>query len=233
MAGIRSKSVVISVGGSLIVPEKVNSAFLKSFRDLILRHVSKKPPTRFILISGGGKTARNYQEAASSIHEASSEDLDWIGIHATRLNGHLLRTVFEDVAYKRVLKNPNEKVGFGKSKVIVAAGWKPGCSTDYDAVLFARTHKIGTIINLTNVDYIYDKNPKQFKDARPLKQISWKYYRQMVGDKWSPGMNAPFDPVAAKEAEKLGLTVYVINGKNLDSLESVLEGKRFIGTILK
>jgi len=233
MAGIQSRSVVISVGGSLIVPEKINTVFLSSFRDLILKYASKKPPTKFILISGGGKTARNYQEAASSIHKVPSDDLDWIGIHATRLNGHLLKTVFEDIAYKRVLKNPNEKVSFGKSKVIVAAGWKPGCSTDYDAVLFAKTHKIDTIINLTNVDYIYDKNPKQFRDAKPLKQISWKYYRQMVGDKWSPGLNAPFDPIAAKEAEKLGLTVYVINGKNLNSLENILESKQFIGTILR
>ena len=228
-----SGPVIISVGGSLIAPEKLNVNFLSSFSSLIIKHVQKRPPTKFILISGGGRTSRNYQDAAREVSSPSDEDLDWIGIHGTRLNGHLLRTIFSKLAYKRVLKNPNEKVNFGKNKVIVAAGWKPGCSTDYDAVLFAKTYGAKKIINLTNVDYIYDKNPKQFRDAKPLKQISWKYYRQMVGNKWSPGLNAPFDPIAAKEAEKLGLTVYVINGKNLNSLENMLEGKDFIGSVLK
>ncbi len=227
------KSVIISVGGSLIAPEKLNIGFLSSFRKLILKYIGKKPATQFIFISGGGRIVRNYQDAAREVASPSDQDLDWIGIHGTRLNGHLLRTIFSGIAYKRVLKNPNEKVSFGRKKVIVAAGWKPGCSTDYDAVLFAKTYGVKTIINLTNVDYIYDKNPKQFKDARPLKQISWKFYRQIVGNKWSPGLNAPFDPVAAKEAERLGLTVYVINGKNLDSLEKALEGKDFIGSVLK
>ena len=228
-----SKTIIISVGGSLVVPNEINTNFLSLFKKLILNYVEKG--FKFIIIVGGGKTARNYQTAARELMKdlISDNDLDWLGIHATRLNAHLLRTIFSDIAYKRVLENPNEKINFGKNKIIVAAGWKPGFSTDYDAVLFAKTYNSKLVINLTNVDYVYDKNPKQFKDARPLKQISWKYYRQLVGDKWSPGLNAPFDPVAAREAEKLGLTVYIINGKNLNSIENALEGKDFIGTILK
>ncbi|MEM3369593.1 MAG: UMP kinase [Candidatus Micrarchaeia archaeon] len=230
---ISENKFVISVGGSLVVPDSVDTKFLSAFRELIIKRVSSKPSFRFILICGGGKTARIYQSAAKELTEISEDDLDWIGIHATRLNAHLIKTILGNICYKRVLKDPREKVDFGKKKVIVAAGWKPGFSTDYDAVIFAKTYGIKNIINLTNVDYVYDKNPKQFKDARPFKEISWKYYRKLVGDKWSPGLNAPFDPVAAKEAEKLGLTVYILNGNNMKNLENLLEGKAFIGTIIK
>ncbi|MEM3408174.1 MAG: UMP kinase [Candidatus Micrarchaeia archaeon] len=226
-----SKEFIISVGGSLIVPEKIDTKFISSFKDFVTKMTSKS--FRFIIICGGGKTARLYQSAAKELTEISEDDLDWIGIHATRLNAHLIKTILGNICYKRVLKDPREKIDFGKKKVIVAAGWKPGFSTDYDAVIFAKTYGIKNIINLTNVDYVYDKNPKQFKDARPFKEISWKYYRKLVGDKWSPGLNAPFDPVAAKEAEKLGITVYILNGNNMKNLDNLLEGKEFIGTTIK
>ena len=224
------QSYIISLGGSLIAPDKLDTNFLAKFRDLILKH-SKN--TRFIIICGGGKIARNYQAVAKMVVKPSKADLDWLGIHATRLNGHLVRTALKQVAYSRILKNPTEKVVLKPNQnVIVAAGWKPGFSTDYDAVLFARTFKVETVINLTDIDYVYTKDPKKFDDAKPLKQISWKAYRAMVGNKWDPGANVPFDPVASKEAQKDGITVHMLNGRNLANLEKLIEGKGFIGTTI-
>ena len=224
------QSYIISLGGSLIAPDKLDANFLAKFRDLILKH-SKN--TRFIIICGGGKIARNYQATAKMVVKPSKADLDWLGIHATRLNGHLVRTALKQVAYPRILKNPTEKVLLKRNQnVIVAAGWKPGFSTDYDAVLFARTFKVETVINLTDIDYVYTKDPKKFDDAKPLKQISWKAYRAMVGNRWDPGANVPFDPVASREAQKDGITVHMLNGRNLANLEKLIEGKGFIGTTI-
>ncbi|VVB73852.1 Uridylate kinase [uncultured archaeon] len=224
------QSYVISLGGSLIAPDKIDAAFLAKFRDLIVKHSKNN---RFIIICGGGKVARNYQAAAKSIVEPTKTDLDWLGIHATRLNAHLVRTILKPIAYVRVLKNPTEKVALKpKENVIVAAGWKPGSSTDYGAVLLARTFHIETVINLTDIDYVYTKDPKKFDDAKPIKQITWKAYREIMGNKWSPGANAPFDPVASREAQKDGITVHTINGRNLANLERLLEGKGFIGTTI-
>ena len=224
------QSYVISLGGSLIAPDKIDAAFLVKFRDLILKH-SKN--TRFIVICGGGKIARNYQAAAKAVTKPSKSDLDWLGIHATRLNGHLVRAVLKPIAFTRILKNPTEKVVLKPSeRVIVAAGWKPGFSTDYDAVLFARTFKVETVINLTDIDYVYTKDPKKFDDAKPIKQITWKAYREMVGNRWDPGANVPFDPVASREAQKDGITVHMLNGRNLANLDRLIEGKGFIGTTI-
>jgi len=227
---MKKEIIVISLGGSLIVPEEIDSSWIKDFKEMIEKYVVAG--YRFILISGGGKTARKYQNAAKAIAGLTGDDLDWLGIHATRINAHLIRTIFRGLAHAQIIKNPNEKVDF-KEKILVAAGWKPGFSTDYDAVLLAKQFNVKKIINLSNIDYVYDKDPGKFKDARKIENISWKDFRKIVGDKWDPGLNAPFDPVASKESEKLGLEVAIMNGKNLKNIENYLNARKFIGTVIQ
>jgi uridylate kinase len=222
------QNYIISLGGSLIVPDGIDSNFLKKFKELIEKHTKE---SRFIIICGGGKTARRYQEAASAVMQLAPEDKDWIGIHSTRLNGQLVKTLFKKIAYPKVIRDPTEKIKLkDKERVVIAAGWKPGASTDYDAVLLAKNFGVKALINLTNVDYVYDKNPKKYADARPVRAIAWKSFRKIVGSKWDPGANVPFDPVASKLAEKLKLKVIIANGKNLPNLDEILHGRRFIGT---
>jgi uridylate kinase len=224
-----NKIFVISLGGSLLVPGEIDINFLRKFKSIIEREI--KVGEKFIIIVGGGKTARNYQNAAKSLTKVSNEDLDWLGIHATRINAHLLLTIFRKYAYYRIIKNPKEKVKF-KEKILIAAGWKPGFSTDHDAVLLAKTYDSDTIINLTNVDYVYDKDPNKFKDAKPFKEISWKDYLKLIDQKWIPGMSAPFDPVASKLAQKFRIKVIIINGRRIKNLKNYLENKKFTGTII-
>jgi uridylate kinase len=223
------KIYVISLGGSLVVPNEINIKFLSLFKNIIEKKI--KENNKFIIIVGGGKTARNYQNAAKALTKVSNEDLDWLGIHATRINAHLLLTIFRKYAHFRIIKNPKEKINF-KEKILIAAGWKPGFSTDYDAVLFAKTYGSNTIINLTNIDYVYDKDPNKFKDAKLFKEISWKEYLNLINPKWIPGMSAPFDPIASKLAQKFKFKVIILNGRKLKNLENYLANKTFKGTII-
>jgi uridylate kinase len=116
---------------------------------------------------------------------------------------------------------------------LVAAGWRPGFSTDYDAVLLAKYFKIKKVINLSNIDFVYDKDPKKFPGAKKITGISWADFRKMVGNKWDPGMNVPFDPVASQTAQEIGLEVAIMNGRSLKNLENYIEGKKFKGTVIK
>ena len=116
--------------------------------------------------------------------------------------------------------------------VAIAAGWKPGWSTDYCAVTLCQDYNIGSVINLTNIDHVYNKDPKKDPTAKPLSDMTWETYRGMVGDAWAPGMNAPFDPVASKLAQDLDITVKIISGKNLENLEKALDNKEFVGTTI-
>ncbi|OGY25161.1 MAG: hypothetical protein A2Z11_00035 [Candidatus Woykebacteria bacterium RBG_16_43_9] len=221
---------IISLGGSLIVPDDIDHSFLKGFRDIIIKFVGKG--FKFLIVTGGGKTTRRYQEAAKKIVPLSDEDLDWIGIHSTHLNGHLIRTIFRDYAHQKVLTHYSEKEEI-EEPITVGAGWKPGHSTDFDSVMFAQLYGSDTVVNLSDVSYVYDKDPNKFADAKPLKKISWDDFRKVVGDVWVPGDNLPFDPIACKKAQETGLKVVIMDGHNLVNFENFLQGKDSEGTVIK
>jgi len=228
------ETVVIKLGGSLIVPNGgLDISYIKKFYKFIRKQVAEKKRRLFILI-GGGVLSRHYRDAGAEItgRELSPEDLDWLGIHATRLNAHLFRTIFRDLAHPNIIKK-YEFVQKPEKPIVIAAGLKPGWSTDYDAVILAQDYNIKTIIKMSNTDYVYDKDPNRFKDAKKLPRISWKDYRTMVGDTWRPGQHEPFDPIAAKLASELGIRVFYLDGRDLVNVEKAIEGEKFKGTIIE
>lgn len=222
--------VVVSVGGSLIVPGEIDTDFLKSFRALILDQIGRG--ISFFVITGGGKTARRYQEAVHAVRgDLHPEDLDWLGIHSTRLNAHLMRALFMDEAQARIVKNPTRRFT-PRAPVIIGAGWKPGNSSDYCAVMAAKQLGAKKLVNLSNIDYVYTADPRLDKNATPIEKISWPRFRTLIPSEWDPGLSSPFDPVAAKEAELLGLEVAIINGAKLGEFEKYLKEETFVGTII-
>ncbi len=222
--------IVLSVGGSIVVPSTgIDVAFLETFRMLIRQEITKGH--RFIIVVGGGHTAREYQKAANVVVKLAAEDVDWLGIHATRLNGHLLRALFRTEAVHRVVKDPTVPLRWHDS-VLIAAGWKPGWSTDYIAVRLAKKYGASRIINLTNIDAVYDKDPSKYEDAEPIARITWQAFRKIVGSKWEPGANAPFDPVASKLADRWGMEVVIAKGTDLKNLRAILDRKKFQGTVI-
>jgi uridylate kinase len=226
------KTIVISLGGSIICPKsgEIDAIFLKKFRKMILKFLGKG--YKFVIIAGGGKTCRLYQSAATKVVKLSDEDKDWLGIHATRLNAHLIRTIFREVAYPAVLKDPNKPIK-KNWKLLIASGIKPGWSTDYASTLYAEKFKIKEIINAGNVSFVYDKDPAKYKTAKIFENISWKNYRKLIPSKWTPGLSTPFDPIAAKLAEKLKIRVLMVKGTDIKNFEKALSNKKFTGTIIK
>ncbi len=221
------KSVVISLGGSLIVPDEIDTGFVREFVSFVKERVSLGE--RLILITGGGKICRRYQNAIKVLGVESSTESDWIGIYSTHLNGNFLRIVLGDLAHDELIVNPNDIKGISKP-VVVAGGWKPGWSTDFVAIEMAKIVGAKKVINLSNIDYVYDKDPKVFKDAKKIENISWSEFRKIIPEKWQPGLNSPFDPIAAKNADEAKIEVAILNGKNIANLKSYLEGKDFLGT---
>lgn len=225
-----SKTVIISLGGSIVVPDEIDIGFVRSFRELIEAYVLQGYV--FYIIVGGGKIARKYNNAANAIIKMESDELDWLGIYATRLNADFIRLIFKDIAYESIFTDPTEKIVTDK-KVIIGGGWKPGWSTDYVSVELARTVGASKIANLSNIDYAYDSDPKTNPDAQKIHQTSWADYRRLIPDGWDPGLSTPFDPVASKLAEQYGIEVAIMNGKKLDNFKAYLEGAGFEGTVIK
>jgi len=227
------KRIIISVGGSLIVPNGgINTDFLKKLNDFIREELAKDPKRQFFLVIGGGATARHYRDAGKAvIGRLTDEDLDWLGIHSTRLNAHLIRTIFHDIAHPQIIEH-YDTILKPTEPIVVASGWKPGWSTDYDCVMICDDYDVRTILNLSNVEKVYTADPRTNPDAKPIDKMSWDKFRELVGDEWKPGMNAPFDPIAAKKAQELGAKVIVMDGNNFENVEKYLKGEDFIGTVI-
>jgi uridylate kinase len=223
---------IISLGGSIIAPQKVDIQFIKDFFNLIKDYLKSDFTRKLIIVCGGGGPARQYQQAYREIVPLPDSDAaDWIGISATYLNAELLRHIFGDFCVQQVIKNPTANIKF-KGRLLIAAGWKPGFSTDYDTVLLAEKYAASLVINLSNIARVYTADPKIDPHARPLAVISWADFKKMAGDSWTPGKNLPFDPIASAYAAKIGLKVIVAAGKDIKNLNNILLDKPFIGTVI-
>jgi len=99
-------------------------------------------------------------------------------------------------------------------------------------VLAAKHLKAKKIINLSNIDYVYDKDPKVNPDAKKIEKISWADYRAIIPAQWTSRLSSPFDPVASEVAQKEGIQVMIMNGKPIDNLTKCLNGEQFLGTII-
>jgi uridylate kinase len=243
---------VLSVGGSVVAPDVPDVGFLSAFDAAVRGWLGEDPSRKLVLTVGGGGPARAYQKAYRALAEnaaggearcsisarrvrqsrtesAADDEADWVGIMATRLNAQLVRAVFADLCCQGVVYDPTEVREF-VGRVLVAAGWKPGFSTDTDAVLFAERFAAKTVINVSNIEKVYTADPRADPDAQPLDSICWVDFRKLVGDEWTPGKNVPFDPVASRRAEAAGIAVLCVGAKNVGNIRDALDGKPFVGT---
>ena len=228
---LHKATLVMSVGGSLIAPDGIDLNFLKKFRQVILEYTRRG--NRAVIICGGGGAARAYQRAAKMVSPAvTNRDLDLIGIGATKLNAELISGIFGSAAHEGIMANPGKKISTAK-RIIVGAGYLTGSSSDKDAVLSAIAFGARTVINLSNITYVYDKDPSKYRDAKPQPHMSWSAFRRLVGNRWVPGAHVPFDPIAARLASRHRLTLVVLNGANIPNLKRFLNSQPFVGTTIQ
>jgi len=220
--------VILSLGGSLIVPEAVDENFLIKLKSFLKELLSKGH--KIGIICGGGSTARKY---TNSNLELSPIQKDNLGISATRLNALLVSYVLSDLKADKIFTNTSIMAkAFGK-KIVISGGTVPGHTTDYIAGELAKKVKADAVINLTNVDGVYDKDPRKFTDAEKFEKMTWKEFFDFFKIEFNPGMNFAFDPVAAKLCQKNKIKVIIMKGTDFDNLKNFFDGKKFIGTILE
>ena len=227
-----SHTTVISLGGSIVVPDRVDTNFVHQFVDRMRDRLQNDSAWRLALVIGGGATARVYQQAARSVNSGCpAEAQDRIGIAATRVNAEVVRCAFGTLCPDPIVTDPTHP-GTITGRVVVGGGWKPGFSTDNVAVRLAESLGATTVINLSNIKQIYTADPKTDNTAKPLTEIRWSEFFGIVGDEWLPGKNTPFDPIATRRAAKLKMKVIAADGRDLDNLDAILDGRSFVGTTI-
>lgn len=227
---MEKKVIVISLGGSLIIPNEIDYLFLKKFKEIILKNTKKY---KFIIVCGGGSIARKYigilkKENAKILLQS------FVGISATRMNARFMSYFF----------NKNPKMGiphtletlekYLREEDVLFCGaleYKPNQTSDSTSAAIAMHFKT-EFINLTNIEGLYNKNPLEHKEAKFIPRINWKDFHTMATrKKFSPGQHFVLDQTAAKTIMKHKITTYIL-GKNLSNLESLLKGKNFRGTTI-
>jgi len=226
-----TKKIVISLGGSIMIPLEFNIPFVRQFIASIREYTQQG--YSFFIITGGGATARLYQNGLKEVTGNSKdiEMLDWIGIFSTRLNAEFMRLAFGSEATDVVFWNPCDFSTINKP-IAIGAGDTPGHSTDHTAVLTAKGINSSRVINLSNIAYVYDSDPKKNSNAIKKEKLTWDEYFSFIPKEWTPGMNVPFDVKASYMAQKNGIEVCIINGNNIESFKNCIEGKAFEGTML-
>ena len=224
------KTVVVALGGSVVHPDAIDVPFLRHFQKFLQPFLRKGH--KFVIVVGGGRLARLFQDAAHRVSRLADEDKDWLGIHSTRLNAHLLRTIFRKIADPVIVDEP-DKVRPPKYSVTIASGWRPGWSTDYIAVAIAEQLAVKEVIIAGKPAYVFDKDPHKWSGAKPFRELSWPDYRKLIPSEWKPGLHSPVDPVAAKLAHKREIDAVIINGRDLKNFTNLLNGKKFEGTIIR
>ncbi len=220
---------VISLGGSLIVPNEIDSDYLNRFKKLMI-NLSKKE--KFVIVCGGGKTARIYINALRK-NGISEKICSYIGIRITRLNAWYIINLFGKYTSQKLSKSLQEVKNLLKKRNIVVVGglrYRPNNTSDGTAANIAGMLKCD-FINLTNVKGLYNKDPK-LKGAKFIPKISFNAFYKMVNRiKYKAGQHFVLDQTASRIIKQNKIKTYILSG-DLKNLENMIKGKKFIGTVI-
>jgi len=227
---MKKRVIVLSLGGSLIIPDNVNIKYLKEFKKVILKNTKKY---KFVIVCGGGSIARKYISALkeSKINEKLQS---FSGISATRMNARFMNYFFKINPEHGIPHTMKVLKKYIKKQDMVFCGaleYKPDQTSDSTAAGIAKHFKT-KFINLTNVKGLYDKNPAKYKNAKFISKISWKEFDKITNkSKFQPGQHFVLDQTASKIILKNKIITYII-GKDLKQLDNLLNNRKFKGTVI-
>ena len=227
------KVIVLSLGGSLIVPDKIDVKFLESFRKTLLKNTRKY---KFVVVCGGGSVARTYINGLTNQTIKKKHYLQsMLGISATRTNARFMTYFFGKDANQGIPHDMKTVRNLLAKHDIVFCGalrYETKQTSDSTAAKLARLFR-SDFINLTNINGLYDKNPKTNKKAVFIPEISHKEFLAMANKlTFHPGQHFVLDQTAAKIINKYKITTYII-GEDMKNLDKLLAKKHFVGTIIE
>ena len=223
--------VILSIGGSSINPDgKPDIAFLKAMAKVI-----KASKNTFGILTGGGLSARVYANAARELG-ANEYEADLIAITSTKQNAQILIAALKGESvdvYNRVLSD-FEKAKTRTNKAVVMGGTIPGITTDTDAVLLAEATGGKRLVNISNVDAVYDSDPRKNPGAKKYPKMSYEELIALAAssDKRMAGTNFVFDILACKLISRSNIETHFVSCKKMDDIKNAIEGKAHSGTIV-
>ncbi|HLM91101.1 MAG TPA: UMP kinase [Thermoplasmata archaeon] len=223
------RPVVVSIGGSVLRTGDHDAEYLERLGDL-LRRLGRRFPLG--VTTGGGGTARDYIQLGRDL-DLTEVELDELGIEVTRLHARLLAARIGPPTPAHPPASLREAVHeLGRSSPVVMGGTEPGHTTDAVAALLAVRVRAARVVNATNVDGLYDRDPRTHSGAHRIATIAWPEFRERVHGTTTgkAGENFLFDRLGADALARAGIPLAIVHGRDLTALEAAMTGRRFHGT---
>lgn len=226
----KQERVVISIGGSIVAPPNLDTTYIDSLARLL---VDLAKTRQIFCVTGGGWIARQYIDAARQFG-AEEEELDLIGIAATRMNAQLLIAALSKYTEVPVRPMASVEATIESSegyRIAIMGGTYPGHSTDFVGVELAIRSKAVRFVNATNVDGVYSADPNLVATAEMYQEISIDSLIKMMGVEWKmAGAKTVIDGPALKLIRDNRVPTFVVNGKNLPEFARAIQGHAYHGT---
>ena len=221
--------VVLKLTGKVFEPG--NERVLLEITEVLKEKASTD---RVVVITGGGRTARKYVELGKELG-VSNAWLDLLGIEASRLNALLLASLLGELAYTPIPRSVDEVLqGLSTGKVVILGGLQPGQSTNAVSAMIAELVRADLLINATNVDGVYDKDPSKYPDAKPLKEVSIQQLAEMLRSQdFRPGHYELLDAVALRVIARSKIRLVFVNAFKPETIRLAWELRQEAGTWLK
>ena len=221
------EKVVVSIGGSVLIPNNDDPAYIKKLAGVI-KEVSEK--IQVVIVCGGGRIARYYTETGKELG-GTTYQLDVLGIGATRLNAQLLAislgsstdipTTAEDAARRSAPDN-----------IVIMGGTEPGHTTDAVAAMVAKEMRAGRVVNATSVEAVYSDDPRKNPDAERFSELTIDRLGDIVYKEHGAGKSSVFDPLGIKIAKEEKIDILIVDGRDLDELRNAMLGNEIKGTFV-
>jgi uridylate kinase len=222
---------VLKIGGSLLYDDE-GKILVDRVRDYAAAIKSLvKDGHSLVVVVGGGIPARVFISAARELG-ANEAQCDWLGIKLARNNAELLCAGLGEIAYPKIVETLDElEVAAKLGKVVLMGGLVPGQSTNAVAAVAAESVNAEMLFNATNVDGVYDRDPKE-SGATRFDTITIAELKEVLsGGGTKAGEYKLFDPVAIRVVERSKIPTVIFDGRDPENITKVFRDFE-IGTLV-
>lgn len=221
--------VVVSIGGSVLVPGDDDAAYIRRLADM-LREVASE--AQVAVVVGGGREARRYVDMGRALG-GSVRELDELGIGITRVNARLLTVALGDMANTEIPVKADDCARMSEpGRIAVMGGTEPGHTTDAVSAMIAERMRADRIVNASNVDAVYSADPRGDPDAVRYERMTIAQLKEVVYQDHDAGKSSVFDPLGVSIAMRERIDILMVNGRDLEELRNAILGKPIKGTFV-
>ena len=207
-----------------------NPELMNAYAELLLN--LKQKGHHVAVVVGGGSLSRELITIAKAMGLEETAQ-DEVAISVSRLAAQLMLLKLDRESTLSVpvtVEDAAKRVE--KDGIVVMGGLKPGMTTDTVAALVAERIHANLLVKATDVEGVFDKDPKKHGDARKFAKLRYDELPKIFEKKrHEAGIHQVIDPEAVRILKKAHVKTVVVNGFKPENVSAAIQGRE-IGTVI-